>query len=130
MDPKKYVGIPFRMGGRDRNGVDCYGLIYLAYLEEYGIELPRYDGVPNGAERAEVTNMLIDGARYGGKWQRVEDPRTGDVVELKLLRVSHIGLYVEPGMMLHALDAPGVVLEGLDRPKYRRRMNGCFRLVT
>jgi len=130
MDPSKYVGIPYVLGGRDRSGVDCYGLIFLVYFEEFGIELPRYDGVPDDCERAEVTNQMIDGARTGGKWLPVQDPKTGDVVEFKILRVSHIGLYVEPQKILHALGGSGVCLEGLDRPKLKRRVSGCYRLVA
>ena len=36
----RYIGIPFVSGGRTIIGCDCYGLLYLAYTIELGIEIP------------------------------------------------------------------------------------------
>jgi len=35
-----FVGIPYLAGGRDREGLDCYGLVRLALLELFYVELP------------------------------------------------------------------------------------------
>ncbi|NMW23861.1 C40 family peptidase, partial [Rhodanobacter denitrificans] len=37
-----YVGIPYRTHGRDRAGVDCWGLVRLVMAEVFGAELPDY----------------------------------------------------------------------------------------
>src|SRR5690606_9817186 len=42
---RQFLGIPYRHGGRDRNGLDCLGLVHLFY-QELGIKLPDNDGRP------------------------------------------------------------------------------------
>ena len=34
-----YVGLPWRIGGRDRRGLDCFGLVRLVLAEQAGIIL-------------------------------------------------------------------------------------------
>ncbi len=36
----KYIGTPYKFGGIDKNGLDCSGLIYLAFFE-MGQNIPR-----------------------------------------------------------------------------------------
>lgn len=36
----KYIGTPYKFGGIDKNGLDCSGLIYLAF-SEMGQKIPR-----------------------------------------------------------------------------------------
>jgi len=35
-----YVGVPYRVNGRDRNGWDCWGLVLAVYRDQLGLELP------------------------------------------------------------------------------------------
>src|SRR5262249_15997138 len=37
-----YVGLPFRSLGRDRDGLDCWGLVHLVYREVFRLEVPAY----------------------------------------------------------------------------------------
>ncbi len=34
-EARKYLGIPYKWGGRSRNGLDCMGLCFLSYAEAY-----------------------------------------------------------------------------------------------
>ena len=38
----KYINLPYKNLGRSFDGVDCYGLIWLIYKGELGIELPDF----------------------------------------------------------------------------------------
>jgi cell wall-associated NlpC family hydrolase len=40
----KFVGLKFKLGGRDWPEFDCYGLVRWVLFEQSGLVLPRYDG--------------------------------------------------------------------------------------
>ena len=40
-----YVGLPFKEGGRDRQGLDCYGLLRLVINERFAGTVPEYEGI-------------------------------------------------------------------------------------
>lgn len=42
---RKFIGTPFCHSGRSTLGIDCAGLLYMAY-NRAGIELPKSDGMP------------------------------------------------------------------------------------
>ena len=56
---QKYVGIPFKSGGRDFSGCDCYGLIRLILLTEYNTQLPLLNTDYHNALNCEETKLLF-----------------------------------------------------------------------
>lgn len=101
------VGLPYAELGRSREGVDCWGLVRLAYAELAGIDLPSYaDGYLATNDRAEI-NGLITGAKSNGVWSAVDPHRVYslDVVVFRRGRFdSHVGIVVDPSrnLMVHA----------------------------
>ena len=101
-DLSQYVGLPYVERGRDRSGVDCWGLPVLAYRELLGIELPHYVDAPCIEERAEL-DTLIASQREAGPWRTVERPQALDVALMRVGGyVSHVGLWDGHGRVLHA----------------------------
>ena len=100
-----YIEIPFKPDGRDRNGLDCYGLVCLVYKERLGIELPDYKGVftdhSYGTLRAVAKAFAVGRER----WQKVTDPHEFDVVMLRTGHYTwHIGLVIDNRRMLHIIS--------------------------
>ncbi len=95
---ERFIGIPWKVGGRDFDGVDCGGLCMLAACHLYGITIPdlwSYDDTDN----LQVTEQVLqDLPRLA---VRVAGPVNGVVVALQLSTgYVHYGLCVD-GRMLH-----------------------------
>jgi cell wall-associated NlpC family hydrolase len=126
IDASRYVGLPFRDHGRDRRGVDCWGLVHLIYADA-GIALPSYVGdYVSIEERAEI-EALIAGGRAAGPWFPVEGKRPFDVIVLKMLgHASHVGVSLGRGLMIHA-HTDQVKVARLKEPGWKRRIVGAWR---
>jgi len=42
---EKYINIPYKQGGREEDGCDCYGLVKLIYEQERSIKLPDFKDI-------------------------------------------------------------------------------------
>jgi hypothetical protein len=121
-----YVGIPYQNKGRDRSGVDCWGLVRLVYKQEYGVDLPSF------AESYENSiGELIEEAVNENKesWYLTDKPETGDIILFNILgHDSHLGIYVGNNYFLHAAEgAKHSVIEKLTSVSWSRRIRGYYR---
>lgn len=100
---ERFIGIPWKVGGRTFDGVDCGGLCMLASKHLFGVELPdkwSYNET-NNLEMSEdiykdFKEMSIEVSKY--------EAQDGDIVIFKLRNGHvHFGLFVN-GMMLHIAD--------------------------
>lgn len=100
-----YVGLPFAARGRDRAGLDCYGLVRLALAERFGVVLPSYaEAYACTAERREIASALAQATVVGGPWRPIAAgrEREGDVLTFSVMGAPlHVALVVRPGLMLH-----------------------------
>lgn len=94
---KDFIGLPWRIGGRDFDGVDCAGLCILAASYLYGIKLPDVWFYEDN-----YLDMTIQGLQDLSRMaSQVEKPECGDVVALQLSAgYVHYGLCVG-NRMLH-----------------------------
>ena len=122
-----FLGLPFADLGRDRAGVDCWGLVRLV-LGEFGVEVPSYaGGYATAKERAEISG-LINGAKPF--WNAVEEPRELDVVTFRRGRLDcHVGIVVRPGFMLHVTEDVPACIETYLSSYWDRRLTGFWRHV-
>lgn len=98
----EWLGVPFRLFGRGRDGIDCMGLV-LEFYRAHGIELPD----PGSADKEEV--LSADLARF---FVRVPAPSIGCVVYMP---ERHLGIH-GGDHVLHVLRRSAVVRFPFHRP--------------
>ncbi len=126
----KVLKVPFVDHGRDWSGLDCWGMIRLAYQEIYGIELISYGERYESSLDLETLQEMIAEEKEE-LWHEVEDPQIGDLVLLKILgRPIHIGIMVTPRSALHTEDKIGPVIENLHGLAWKNRVEGYYRYAT
>lgn len=88
---EKYIGVPYKWGGtNEREGFDCSGLIQSVY-KQLGVNLPR-----TAQEQFDATTDVSK--QPPQSWQ------PGDLLFFSNgHEISHVGMYISPGVML---DAP------------------------
>lgn len=113
-----WLGTPYKYGGNTRSGVDCSGFVYHVFRNSLDITLPRNSGKQH------------DYCRKISK----KDLSTGDLVFFATTRgskkVSHVGLYVGDGKMIHASTSRGVVCQNLSDDYYTRTFVGAGRIES
>jgi cell wall-associated NlpC family hydrolase len=119
----RYVGLPYVAGE-----AECWHFAARVWREVFGWDVP----VAASFGGALASRRLAsDPASYDG-WQPVADPEDGDaVVMAKGARPCHVGVWVAPGHVLHAVEGAG----GLCTPAGRvgdlgYRITGFYRRVT
>jgi len=123
-----YIGLPFREKGRDRDGLDCWGLVRLVLAEQFGVLLPSY--ADDYACTLEVSEnaRLISGRK--GDWSEVPagEERAGDVLLLRMAgHECHVGIVVAPGIMLHIEAGHDAVWDRYHGLRWKNRVVGAYR---
>ncbi len=116
-EARKWIGTPYRYGGQTRSGTDCSGLTMTLFDDVYGVKLPR-----SSAMQREFA--LPIGER---------DLQPGDLVFFVTSggsQVSHVGVFVGSGKMIHASVSKGVIESALDEKYYRQHFHSAGRVVT
>lgn len=124
----RYIGLPFLERGRDRGGLDCWGLVRLVMAEQFGRALPSFaDGYKAVARAADVADVfgrvlpLWDPVPAGGE-------EAGDVVVLRLRGAPmHVGMVLGDRQMLHVERGIDSAIESYAGPRWAERVYGFYR---
>lgn len=95
----KYIGLPYVPGGREKDGVDCWGLLRLIYKEEMQLDLPLLPGVVD-------ESLLAISRRFesASNWFEISAPEDGCAVAMSKHRfLHHVGIWAEAdgGKVIH-----------------------------
>jgi cell wall-associated NlpC family hydrolase len=127
----RYIGLPFLDHGRERSGVDCWGLVRLVMAEQYSRALPSLVCDYRHSARVEDVGKLI--AREIPRWNAVKAGAevAGDVIVLRLRGVPmHVGVVLGDGQMLHVERGIDSVIERYAGPRWADRIFGFYRYRT
>lgn len=122
-----YIGIPFAALGRTRDGLDCYGLVWLVLRERFGISAPSYaESYANPNDLREI-GALIRG-EIVSRWRMEPHPSIGDVINFNVAGMPcHVGIIVAPRWFLHVIRGADSCVEQWTSPKWGRRVEGFYR---
>ncbi len=126
-----YIGLPFLCRGRDRTGLDCWGLVRLVLAEEFRVFVPSFDVDYESTYQADKISAIVE--REAGGWQAVEHGKEvcGDVAVLMMRgRPMHVGIVMGDGQMLHIERGIDSVLEKYTTQKWAGRVYGFFRYAA
>lgn len=122
-----YMCIPFRDGGRDWTGCDCWGLVRLVLAEQAGLALPSFDTVTG----AEIGGTIAEQAEEWlpvrpGYEQRFDAVVMASTIDGRSAEI-HIGIITRPGFVLHSEERLGPVHVPLRHPAIRHRVRRILR---
>jgi cell wall-associated NlpC family hydrolase len=123
-----FIGLPFHGQGRDRSGLDCWGLVRLVFEEVHGVALPSYtERYASVAERREIAAIMHE-ASGGADWRAVTDEQEFDVAMFRAMgEPLHVGLVVRKGLMLHVSSGIESRIESYRDGRWRPRLLGFYR---
>ncbi len=116
----RWLGTPYRYGGADKSGTDCSGLVMELYRSVCSTKLPR----TTMEQKSYCTKIARNKARVGDLM--FFGPGKGEN------QISHVGLYVGKGNMIHASSSRGVMVSKVDvgywgdRFKSAGRVDGAY----
>lgn len=112
----KLIGKPYVYGDTGRRGYDCSGFTYSLYLNQLNIKLPR---------------SSQSQASFGKKIDK-EELAPGDLVFFKTTGrgISHVGLYIGEGNMIHASSGKARIrIDNINSHYYSQRYVTARRIV-
>ncbi|MCM1163346.1 MAG: C40 family peptidase [Muribaculaceae bacterium] len=112
-EARSWLGTPYKYGGEDHSGVDCSGLVMQVYKNVLDIKMPRSSGEQRDFCSLTAVASLIPGDLLFYA--------TGKDKE----RVSHVGIYIGGGKMIHASASRGVVESDISEQYFVNRFAGA-----
>jgi cell wall-associated NlpC family hydrolase len=101
---RQWLRTPHRLGGLDRRGIDCSGLVKVLYGDLFQLDLPRTSRL-----QARKGKAVASGAWIAGDLLFFKPDNKG----------SHVGIYLTDREFLHATTRRGVIVSNMSEPYWR-----------
>lgn len=111
-----WIGTPYLYGGKTKEGADCSGLVMEVYRQVCGVKLPR-----SSAAQSMWCQPVAP-----------EKMQPGDLVFFSAdsMQVSHVGMFIGDGQMIHASSSRGVMVSPLNNPYWLSRFYSIGRVAS
>jgi cell wall-associated NlpC family hydrolase len=104
-----WYGTKYKYGGMSKSGIDCSGFCNLLYKQVYNKQISR------------TTSSLSKEINKVSKGNLKE----GNLVFFNISnkKNSHVGIYLNNKMFVHASSSKGVIISSLENPYYKKAYN-------
>lgn len=100
----RWIGTPYKYGGKTQEGTDCSGFVYAIHKEVYQLTL-------NRSSKDMIHNVTV---------VEEDNKSFGDIVFFKYdTRIGHVGIYLGMQRFIHASTKRGVTINSLDDHFYK-----------
>ncbi|MDE6050043.1 MAG: C40 family peptidase [Paramuribaculum sp.] len=112
-----WLGTPYKYGGNSKSGVDCSGMVCMVFNNALSIKLPR-----SSAQQGEWCTKI-----------KKSDLLPGDLLFFTTRSgssaISHVGMYIGNGNMIHASTSKGVIVSSLSEDYYVKTYHSSGRVA-
>lgn len=121
----QYGNIPYKELGRDRAGIDCWGLVKLIMLEQYGKDIP--DLIGEYADQDDKKSIVDCYNRYKFRFTQIAEPKCGAIVMFNIEGVPvHIGVMLNEVHFIHASEGRVSGIDRITHPIWKSRIEGFY----
>lgn len=127
---REYLGIPYQDKGRDKKGLDCWGLCMLVASNEFNYSLPSLEEFYTSSLNEFSASSLINKEKETN-FTKQENYKAGDVCVFSVGGFAcHVGMFIGDNSFIHILGGSNVTIECLDSILWSRRLEGVYRKCT
>ncbi len=110
-----WMGVRYRLGGNDSNGIDCSAFVQRLYEQVYAVNLVR-----TALEQFTFCKII----------KEKNELQEGDLVffRIRSKRISHVGVYLANDHFVHASRTGGVMISDLNHNYWKRYYAGAGRI--
>ncbi len=113
---EEWYGVHYKMGGNDKDGIDCSAFVQKLYEDVFSTNLVR-----TAREQFRFCRMVFD----------KETLKEGDLVFFKTKgrkRITHVGVYLANNFFVHASSTQGVTISSLNERYWERYFAGAGKI--
>ena len=123
IDYSDLIGIPYKLNGTDKNGMDCFGLVR-EMLSRAGVVVPSFDYADDSDST--IMKMILDNVQFA---EEIEEPEPYCVVLIRQIKYGrHMGVVLPDKVrFIHCCQGKGVSVERIDTPLRKSRVMGYYK---
>jgi cell wall-associated NlpC family hydrolase len=129
MNFEKYIGIPYKNHGRDFNGADCWGLVWMFLSNEMFLDYKNIQEYRDDKDIFTIERHIISNIKE--YWEPITIPQQGNIVLFRFRdRLIHMGIVIDRNSFLHTIKGLNSCVERFSSPKWQTRIGGYYGIRT